>query len=143
MIEPIFSVLCREAVIDSESNMISIHNILEQLVVYSNIQENIKLPIQFEIISDWTRSDLDLPEKGKVRAFFCRADNDCKQIVEMDIDLSNVIFYRTRIKSLGLELKGAGKYKFIIELQNSNSNEWTKVATLPFLVSFENPNLLK
>lgn len=137
MIRHAFSVLCGKSSIDSETNTVSILEVLEQLTIFTDIPDHINLPIQFELFSLWTRENKDLPEQGQMRIHFCDPSNICKNQTESLVDLTTAIFYRTRIKVNGLELVGPGMYKYIIELRQNNKEEWETVAQLPLLVEYQ------
>jgi hypothetical protein len=137
MIEHVFSVLCNGTSIDAETNSISLFKVLEQLTVFSETTEPVRLLIHFEIVSFWTRQSTDIPGRGRMRFTFCSPSNQQKQGVELDVDLSKSINHRTRIISDSIELTGPGKYQFIIELQEGDHPDWQKVASVPLLVNYQ------
>jgi hypothetical protein len=139
MIEHIFSVLCSSVSIDAETNAISLFKVLEQLIVYTDSQQPLRIPIHFEILSLWTRRSPDTSCRGKTRITYCTPLNAQKQHAEMDIDLSQATNYRSRIISEGLELTGPGRYQFVIELQQKNDPTWVQVANLPVMVIYQSP----
>ena len=53
MIHHVWTVLCSRALIDRDSNNISIHNVLEQLNIAAPPQPDLALNIHFEILSLW------------------------------------------------------------------------------------------
>ncbi len=136
MIEHIFSVLCNGVSIDAETNAISLFKVFEQLTVFTEPKQSVRLSIHFEILSLWTRHSPDVPCRGKTRITFSSPSNVQKQQAEMGIDLSLATNYRSRIISDGIELTGPGKYQFIIELQQEEDPAWVKVASLPILVTY-------
>lgn len=137
MIEHVWSLICNSSSIDEENHTISIFNILEQLSVFSNTPDMVSLPIHLEIFSLLTREDEKVPAQGKMRIFFCDPADSCTQKAELDIDLKNAVYFRSRIRVDGLDLKGNGKYKFVVELQQKGKKAWEKVASLPLLINFQ------
>ncbi len=137
MINHVFSVICDRSSIDTETNTASIFGVLEQLTVFTRDTGLIKLPIQFELFSHWSRMLVDQPAKGKMRVYFCSPTGDKNVRAESIIDLSSVVFYRIRIRINGIELSGPGLYKFVIEYQASEDVEWVEVAQLPILVTYD------
>jgi hypothetical protein len=137
MIEHVFSVICSGTSIDAETNAITLFKVLEQLTVYTETTDPVRIPIHFEILSLWTRQSSDVPCQGKARVIFCSPSNQQKQQVEMSIDLSKAINYRSKLVSDGIELTGPGKYHFAIELQEEDQADWQKVASLPLLVVYQ------
>ena len=137
MIEHVWSILCNNSSIDYETSVVSINNVLEQINLFSDKQEVSKLiPIPHEIISLWVLQNPKEPSCGKMRAILIDPKNNSHIHGEMDINLSDTISFRTRIKGFGLSIKYPGKYSFNIELKQEDSTEWEKVASLPLFVSF-------
>jgi hypothetical protein len=137
MIEHVWSVVCNNSSIDEESKTISLLNVLEQLVIYTDATDDLNLPIQLEVFSLWTREEVDMPAKGKMQVQFCDDKNACTKQAEIEIDLSQAVFCRTKMKLFGLKLKGAGRYKFIVELSEDAGATWKKVASLPVQINYE------
>ena len=142
MIRHVWSVLCQKSVIDKDSNSISLYDIIEQLNV--TLTKNPKgdaplvLPIQFEIVSLWTRSEIDVPSKGEGRLIFTDPSDQVIRNSTLDIDLTSFIRTRTRQKISGLPLSKAGVYSFKIEFRNKAESEFQEVANLPLVVNLEN-----
>jgi hypothetical protein len=137
MIEHVFSVLCNGTSIDAETNAITLFKVLEQLTVYTETTDLVRIPIHFEILSLWTRQSPDVPCQGKARIIFCSPSDQQKQQVEMSIDLSKAINYRSKLVSDGIELTSPGKYHFTIELQDEDHTVWQQVASLPLMVIYQ------
>jgi len=65
MINHIWSVLCRESIIDIDSNTISLINVVEELIV--DLKPDVKLPmgeklninVNYEVVSMWSRDSFD------------------------------------------------------------------------------------
>jgi hypothetical protein len=139
MIDHVFSVICHSSAIDRETNVVSIQDVLEQVTIYTEETDPIILPIGFEIFSLWVLRDENIHCKGKLQIFYCNPNDECKNQAELEINLSDVLFYRSRIKSSALQLTGPGRYKFLVKLQQEGSTSWDIVATLPFIVRYEPP----
>jgi hypothetical protein len=137
MIEHVFSVLCSGTSIDAETNAVSLFKVLEQLTVFTESKDPLRIVIHFEILSLWTRQSPEVPCHGKMRVIFRSPGNQQRQQAELEIDLSKAINYRSKIVSDGIELNGPGKYQFRIELQEEDNADWQEVACLPVLVSYQ------
>jgi hypothetical protein len=137
MIEHVFSVLCSGTSIDTETNAVTLFKVLEQVKVFTETLDSIRIPIHYEIVSLWTRQKPDVPCQGKMRFIFRSPSNQQKQGIELDVDLSKTVNHRTRVVSDGIEFTGPGKYQFIIELQEEDSPKWHMVASLPLLVTYQ------
>jgi len=142
MIEHIWSVVCGSTSIDKETNTISIFNVMEQITVFTNETKPFRLPAPFEIVSLWSRKNESTPCQGKMRLYYCDTDQNYEKQQELLIDLNEGIFYRTRVRFHGIELKGQGLYKFFVDLQQSGNEAWNRVATIPVLVIYQ-PEMIK
>lgn len=137
MIDHVWTVVCRGSSIDGENNTISLFNVLEQLTIGKTSAAPVQIPIELEIISLWIRKEINTPALGKMRTFFCDPDNSRKKHAEIMVNLSQSVVARTRIRSVGLEIKGPGKYKFVVEYQNQGEPDWRTVASIPILVALK------
>ena len=100
MIEHIFSILCDSTSIDKYSNSLSIFKVIERIVIYSEPEKTIQLPMHFEIISQWMRSDVNNPCTGYARVSLHDPKGISKKNVEIEIDLSKSLFGNTLISSI-------------------------------------------
>jgi hypothetical protein len=138
MIKHVWSLLCSNAITDSDSNNISIHNILEQLTIHSHPKPKGNLSIRFEIVSLWIREDADNPCTGTSRVTFLSPSGKNLGTIELKIDLSIAERSRNRIKVDGIQLEEQGRYIYLVELKNSDG-EWESVAEIPLTVKFSPP----
>ncbi len=151
-IQHIWSVVCDDAVVDSRTNNISLHNALELLTIETknndNLQKIIKqssvekpviLPIRFTIVSSWlhnkVRSSTALKmkieivsPKGKIIATMA---NDIK--VDSEKNRTRTI---ARVEGLPI-IAEFGLYKFLIKIKTDNNNTYKKVAELPLEIITE------
>lgn len=136
MIEHIWSVLCSRSVIDSETNNVSIQNVIEQIIINGEPTENGFLPIPLELITLWGREKVDETSEGTERVTFISPNGKSEIISETIIDLTKVERHRQRIRFPGLPVSEAGKHYFKVETKNDN-NEWEQVAAIPLKILFQ------
>ena len=139
MLEHIWSVLCSRSVIDSETNNVSIQDIIEQITINAEPVENGFLPFPMELITLWGREESNEPTKGTERVTFVTPSGKTKVISEAEIDLTTVERNRHRVRFAGLPVGETGKYYFRVELKNGN-NEWKQVSAIPLKVVFQQPS---
>lgn len=141
MIQNIWSVLCESSASDKETGKVSLFNILESVSILPADgilpEGEITIPMACQIVSLWTRSDSEQPAVGKMRLMFCNPKDSCEKRIELEIDLSTVVFHHTRINMQGIKLNGPGIYKFLIELQLSPDESWVPVASIPLMVIYK------
>jgi len=136
MIEHIWSVLCSRSVIDSETNNVSIQDVIEQITINAEPTENGFLPFPLELITLWGRENLKKPANGTERVSFVTPSGKSTQISEAKIDLSKVERHRQRVRLQGLPISESGKYYFRVELLE-DSDQYHDVAAIPLIIEFQ------
>lgn len=139
MIEHIWSILCSRSVIDSETNNVSIQNIIEQIVIKAEPTENGFLPIDIELITLWGREETDKAEEGIEKVTFVTPSGKSEVISETNIDLTKAERHRQRLKLQGLPISESGRYYFKVETKNDDGN-WIQVSSIPLKIIFQSPN---
>jgi hypothetical protein len=136
MIEHIWSVLCSRSVIDSETNNVSIQDVVEQITINAEPAENGFLPFPLELITLWGRKKVDEPTKGTERVSFVTPSGKSTVISESNIDLSKTERHRQKVKFPGLPLGEGGRYYFIVEFKEDNG-QYSEVAAIPLTIQFQ------
>lgn len=141
MIDHIWSVVCGRSTTDRESNNISLFEIIEQINLLGPvgpIPEGVAgaaLPLSFEVVSLWSRSNHAEPEEstGRIRMV---APNGMQMLENIfTVNLAENVRMRTQMKSMFFPLSGVGtgRYTFTVEIQRANGN-WEVVARIPVQV---------
>ncbi len=136
MIEHIWTLLCSQAIIDRDSNNLSLFNVIEQINIEGEPQLGRVAPVGLEVVSLWVRSDLNTPGRGHARLTFVSPTGTRIKSVEDELDLTKCERLRTRRLFAGLELSEPGQYTFKLELLNDGENRWREVASVPLKVVF-------
>jgi len=97
-------------VIDSETNNVSIQDVIEQIIINAEPTENGFLPFPLELITLWGRKELDKPDSGTERVSFITPSGNSTVISEAKIDLSKVERHRPRVRFPGLPISEGGRY---------------------------------
>jgi len=144
-IKHIWTLLCRRSVIDNETNNLSLYDILEQLTIKINVKKNseekiynINIPIEYEVISFWTKSPdisefngelkLDIVNpKGKILKFF-------EKPLTIPKDKRRL---RSRIRISGFIADMEGIYTFRMNYRETAEDQYTKTADIPLEVFIE------
>ena len=145
MAEHVWSVVCRSASIDRDSNVVSLLSVVEALKISGGPAklkeleeaqaatrkgEEVLIPLSdFVLISWFLRSDHDKPEKAKCRLSIDPPQGTLPQKFERHVDLGEHAGVRIRSTYTALPFKGLGTYWFVVELQKND--RWTKVARIP------------
>lgn len=139
----LWAILCERAVVDQETNNISLFNVIEEVTIPAQppmflTDANAKnvLPTAFELIVLWGRSNSDVPERGLGRVSILIPDATPKITQEHDIDLSVFLRLRSKLRLPGLPVGGEGTYLFKID-GKLTGGEWTEMFELPLRVVFQ------
>lgn len=140
MIDHVWTVVCSSAVIDRETNNISIHNVIERLIIHAEPAPDGRLPMQLHVASLWARSDFERPARGMARATLITPLGLRKNRPEFAINLTEYLRARTIWKLESLPVPGSGRYIFRIDFKPEGGKRWKRVAAVPVEVIFEPPN---
>lgn len=143
MITHIWSLLCRRSIIDQETNTLSIHDIFEQLGVDIKpksdskiVEQKFSIPIEFEVISFWTKDNLDDVFDGK---YIIKVKNPLGKIdKEFEHDLKigqHLKRMRTRTKIQGFTVEKSGNYIFEVGFKKNDGKTYKIVAKIPLEIN--------
>ena len=140
MITHVWSVLCSRSVIDTESNNITLVEILEQITLQGlpptqGDREGV-VPIHVELVTLWSRTRIDQPGQSRARTTFIRPSGPLTESVqEYPIDLREHRRLRQRTRLAGLTIREPGFHAFRVEYLDLARNEWSTVAEIPLEVA--------
>ena len=137
MIEHVWTVFCRMASFDVQTNAVSLLSIIESVATVNEPSATHPALLESELVSLWKREDINKPESGQMRAYYIDPGGKESPPINLQINLTQGIFHRTRINISGLAIFSKGEYSFKIELQMDGSSEWILVTTIPFIVMVE------
>ena len=140
MIKHIWSVLCRMASFDAQTNSVSLLSTIEAVTIMGDPSPTTPSILEAELVSLWSRDDSNQPVSGKMRAQFIDPTGKDSPPIVLEINLLQSMFHRTRINIGGIPIILKGLHSFTVELQEDNSDSWELVATIPLLVLTEKPN---
>lgn len=139
MIDHVWTVLCSRSIIDSESNNVTLQNVVEQLNISGEPTPEGMVPVELEVVTLSARADFALPGRGKGRVRLVPPSGDSVDVFEFDVDLSKHKRHRHRGHIRGLSVSGPGRYVFEVELRCQGDTEWSVVAVVPLEVVFVPP----
>ena len=145
-IKHIWTVLCRESVIDKESNNISLINVLEQISISTRTPSEQQptgqarggpIPISFEIVSLWIRAEEAQPALGHCRVTILSPSGPLEEAHHIPVDLRKYQRMRTRQRLGGLPVSEAGQYLFRVEYRDDGETDWREVGAIPVSIIIE------
>lgn len=141
-IKHIWSVLCKESVINQDDNNISIHGVFEELTVFlapiketGKLSEKFGIPVNYEIVSMWQRNK-DI-ESAKADIEYILVDSENKELLKSTqvIEIPKTSRrHRSRMKITGMPLTKSGDYTFKVKIKEEGSDTFHLVSELPLEV---------
>lgn len=145
-IKHIWSVLCKESVINKDDNNVSIHGVLEQLSVSLTPKDSTKkpdrlrVPLNCEVVSLWQKSDEIKSKAAEAEIEYVFLDPKRKELFKstqmMKIPQTSRRF-RSRMKIVGVPLTSSGDYAFQIKLKEKGTSRFQTISELPLEVKVE------
>ena len=139
----IWAVLCERVSVDKDTNNLSLFNIVEEVQVpaqeppsFAKVSDKHVIPAAFELVVLWARTDLGVPERGIGRVRILVPEDGDAFPQEYEVDLTQFLRLRTRLRLPGLPAGGEGIYLFKIDGKQSGE-DWTEMFELPLRVVFQ------
>jgi hypothetical protein len=143
MIRHLWTIPCRVAITDQDSNNVSLIEVLEELVLAQapdHVQDARRLvPAFFDVVSLWSRGNLAQPETGYARSSLVDAQDRIVLLHETVVDLRQNVRLRTFGKILGLPVRDSGIYHLKVEARPDEAAAWQEVARVPIQITVMQP----
>jgi hypothetical protein len=132
----IWSILCSKAVIDRETNQVSLHDVVESLKVELTTKGELvpanqkpALAVSFQFASYWTRSEVGTPEKSRARVILRSPSEVVGNSEVFEVDLLNYVNSRTILRIPAIPIAENGRHWFLVE--EEKTNRWIEVSRVP------------
>ena len=143
----VWAILCQSSVIDRTTNNLSIFNVIEELQVVGPVPEGeagdptpeTVTPNLYELVILFSRTDFEVPERGRGRVRAMAPDGTAAHPQEFEIDLSQFLRLRMQVKIPGIPIRGEGIYKFIVDYATEGDG-WSVPYELPLRVTLLSQN---
>jgi len=143
MIRHNWTVVCSHSTIDADTNNISLIEVLEQLSIkgppFTDDGEPV-IPIEFDVVTLWSRSNLDQLCQGQARLQLLAPSGVSLMEKEYPINLSSHSRMRSRTRFAGFPLKGSGLYQFQVQFREEDEGDWQDAASVLLQISIETPS---
>lgn len=148
-IKHIWSVLCKESVINQDDNLISIHGVLEELNVSlmpmnslsNKLPNKISIPMNYEVVSFWFKDKKTESVKAEVE--YKLIDPENKELVKtiQNIEIPESIRrFRSRMKISGMPVTKEGDYVLRVSIKEQNSKKFETISELPLEIKIKVEN---
>ena len=139
MIEHVWTVVCRQAVVDKESNTMSLQGVLENIEIFGEPEEGKMVPVQFDVASLWSRTGENVPSTGIVRIeLLSPAGNKLLASKDIEVNLLETERHRTIVHFQGMPVSEAGRHTICVELQEEGGGV-SVIASVPIMIKFSKP----
>lgn len=142
MIKHVWSVLCRSSSVDSNSNNISLFNVLESLRLSPNVpqktkneKQEIHVPIDYQIVSFWTHEQ-EKKETITIKLVFETPAGKTVQLIDKKLTFpADKRRMRDIIGIQGITVQESGEYAF--KYQAKLNGNFKTMAELPLEVTIK------
>lgn len=130
MAKLIWSMLCEKPLIDSQTNNVSLINIIEEFSV-PNVP--ISIPQPFFIVSLWQRelSDKNKPENFEYRIMLVSPSKSERELIKYKVKIEKER-HRTMNGIIGLKIGELGTHYISVEIKKDG--DWKKSIRIPFYI---------
>lgn len=148
-IKHIWSVICKESVINQDDNVISLIGVIEELTLslvpkkedLDKLPEKINVPLSYEIVSYWMRESLRA-QQIDIKVTITSPDGEILLNNEHGaIFPDNTKRLRSRLKIQGFVIKKTGEYTLKVYLKNKTGS-YDQVSQLPIQVKLNKEKIL-
>ena len=145
-----WSILCKKSVIEAESNVISLLELMEKITIGQRIASTgsvivpnqFVMPLDFELVSHFSGiSKNNVKPFLKVELFNKQSEKMGQTEHELKIN-SNAKTLRSRVIFNGVKIKGEGTYTFKVSLKENEKGSYKEVANIPLEIEIMKPNAL-
>lgn len=151
MIKHIWTVLCKESTINQGDNVMSLFGVLEELTVTltpinrerkvakkNPLNAKINIPLNFELVSFWTRDNYNEPIKSSLEiAFYNPKGEELKKIYQDLAMPAGIKRFRSRMKISGITIQGVGEYCFKVGIKETDKKTYKTVSELPLEIKLQ------
>jgi len=138
MIRHIWSVLCSKAVVDRDSNNVSLFEVLEavQITTGAALEFPANVPFDGTLVTLWAREQPNVPVTAEMRIrILGPADQDLGSF-SATIGLQNNPRFRNVARMSGLRCGGSGVHQFEVSWRLNDTDTWHSVASIPIELTF-------
>jgi hypothetical protein len=144
IIKHVWSILCKESVINQDDNVMSLLGVLEainsQLTPINPTKEKpekIIIPFNFELTSYWIKEDEGEAKLDIKVEIIDPQGKQLGEIVNNNVIPQNNPRFRTRLKIQGLPVTSNGRYYFVVSSKDNSSSKYSKHAEIPLDVTLK------
>ena len=137
----IWAMICEGSSTDTETNNISLFNVLDEINVpeppdNEGASSTQLFPMSLHLIVLFGRSEFDQKEQGLARvALLFPGERERAVLPEFDVRLDPAYRHRIKCEFGGFPIKGQGEYRFQIQTLDDIGN-WDSIFEVPLMISF-------
>ena len=140
MYDHVWTVLCSHAVVDRETNNVSLQNVVEEITIRGAPKPGASVPVHVELMTLWSRRVVNMPVKGQLRVTLLSPAQAELLTFEGEVDLTQADRARSRLVYQSLPIHETGRHLFCVETREKEQDEWGQVAIVPLKVVFRPPD---
>jgi hypothetical protein len=152
MAEHVWTVLCQKTLLDPQTNVVSLIDVLEKITLAGGVADveealakahnkgskGLVFPVFMQLVTWWTRSDYAKPEELDIRVAILDPSGERLFSQEVPIDLTDSNARRMTLRFQEFQMTQDGVYWFWVEKKKAfkdKTTRWTIVTKLPLEVT--------
>lgn len=157
MAQHLWTILCAKSSVDRDTNNLTLIDVIERIQFHGvEPKTNALIPLAADLVTTWTRSNPETPEKEAGRARLFTPRDTQLGVGSFEIDLVAQLRARTIARLTHFPYNGPGVYYFVVDRRPGGAEEivvggrpppsiqalpaaasWTEVVRLPLHVEFD------
>jgi len=136
--------VCRNAIVDSENNAVSLISLVNNLTLLVQVDQviapDMNSPIEWAVVTAWLRHEEDIGKAFVQRHLLITPDGNTVEhlAAQFNFDATTEAKIKTAVtKAVGFPIGQVGEVKLRVELQEVGSERWTAFADYPIQVTHQ------
>lgn len=141
MARHVWSVLCERALVDQDTQSVSMIDVIEELLLEGELPAGrVDVPLQASLVTYWTRSAQDAPEQGQSRLRVLSPMGEALASGKpSDVSLREQTRAQVVSRIDSMPLEGEGVYQLVIDLRGEQDTDWSEAGRVPLEVRVQKP----
>jgi hypothetical protein len=138
VIRHVWTILCSRASIDTETNNVSLFDVIEQLNIMGPLaEERGQVAFPHEIVSLWSRESLEEAGTAESRYTIVAPSGWTTNGPPIQVDLTRTVRLRVRGRPAAFPVEGPGLYWVVVEARENSRAAWAEVVRIPIEVTIQ------
>ncbi len=150
----LWTVLCSRSILDKSTNQLTLVDVIDDvslrdavLPTGEHLTDSLanavatdgaaNITAKMELVSQWARSDMEKPEKGRARFTILSPSGELLgNASEARLDMTKFKYSRHMLRFESFSFVGAGTYLLVVQQKSGRAKKWRTVSETPFTINY-------